>query len=349
MKRCVECLLPTSYPRLSFDDRGVCAFCNEAKRIDRPSGSRAQELSEILAYAKSLNSPYQVIVPFSGGKDSAYVLYYLKTVVGLRPIAVNFNNGFRSKYADINLKEIPKRLSVDLIKLNLDWSLMKKLYQAFLKTAGEFCSVCNAMGYITILSFVFRETKRLGVAPLVVGGWSRTYEEMPNVYSFDVPYFWNVIEKSGLCQEVLSSPLVEKEAVDFLRASTDPRQMTHLKNVIQLPDYLDWDVSKITRTLIDEVGWRIPQPGLETHFDCIAHPLSKYLEFKKYGFDQTTITLSAQIRHGKVTREQALRTLEKHVSFDEQKVAEILRLLEISQSEIAWNGLWHPQSSSNER
>ena len=28
IKRCIKCLVPTSYPKIKFDNNGVCIFCN---------------------------------------------------------------------------------------------------------------------------------------------------------------------------------------------------------------------------------------------------------------------------------------------------------------------------------
>ena len=58
---------------------------------------------------------YNCIVPLSGGKDSSYILYYVVENLNLKPLAVFFDNHFIVDYAKNNVKEICKRLNVDLV------------------------------------------------------------------------------------------------------------------------------------------------------------------------------------------------------------------------------------------
>ena len=45
---------------------------------------------------------YDCIVPFSGGKDSSYTMYYLMKEYKIKPLVVRFNHGFiRKKLSDL--------------------------------------------------------------------------------------------------------------------------------------------------------------------------------------------------------------------------------------------------------
>ena len=48
----------------------------------------------------SRDKPYDCVVGISGGRDSTYTLYLLKKM-GLRPLAVYFNDGFSNPVAEI--------------------------------------------------------------------------------------------------------------------------------------------------------------------------------------------------------------------------------------------------------
>ena len=49
------------------------------------------------------DGPYDCVVPLSGGKDSVYVLYYTVKKLGLRAIAVSYDNGFVHEVAIRNM------------------------------------------------------------------------------------------------------------------------------------------------------------------------------------------------------------------------------------------------------
>lgn len=79
--------MPSSRPRISFDEEGVCNACRyheSKKEIDWDA--RAKEFSEIVERHRGAE-PYDCVVPFSGGKDSAAVACRLKAH-GLNPLLV---------------------------------------------------------------------------------------------------------------------------------------------------------------------------------------------------------------------------------------------------------------------
>lgn len=106
--RCKRCLLPSSINGITFDTDGVCNHCRSYERDfaqwDVIKDRKAIEFQELLARAKSLNRPYDCLVPLSGGKDSTYVLYLVTKVYKLRTLAVTLDNGYLSDLAKENIK-----------------------------------------------------------------------------------------------------------------------------------------------------------------------------------------------------------------------------------------------------
>jgi N-acetyl sugar amidotransferase len=88
---CTRCVMSNQRPRIKLDPEGVCSAC---RYWERKSGldwsAREDELSDILARHRSANGSYDVIVPGSGGKDSAYVAHQLKTRWGMHPLTVTW-------------------------------------------------------------------------------------------------------------------------------------------------------------------------------------------------------------------------------------------------------------------
>ncbi len=112
MKRCTTCILPESYPNITFDDRGECNYCKNYTRI---SYLGSDKLKADLMAARSKKGKYDCIVPISGGKDSTYVLYQITRIYGLRALAFNYDNGVTHPQAQENVRTIAEKLGVDLV------------------------------------------------------------------------------------------------------------------------------------------------------------------------------------------------------------------------------------------
>jgi len=90
VKYCTECTISNQRPRITFDEQGACSACNYAKlkKIKIDWEKRDQELRELCDKHRKDDGSYDVIVPSSGGKDSAYVAYQLKYKYNMNPLTV---------------------------------------------------------------------------------------------------------------------------------------------------------------------------------------------------------------------------------------------------------------------
>ena len=62
---------------------------------------------------------YDCIVPFSGGKDSTWTLYYLIKEYKINPLVVRFDHGFMRPNLEENIKNLSRKLGFDMITLLL--------------------------------------------------------------------------------------------------------------------------------------------------------------------------------------------------------------------------------------
>jgi Predicted ATPase of the PP-loop superfamily implicated in cell cycle control len=325
MKICKKCLLSSTYPNIKFNEEGVCNFCEEHIHINKLGqhyGEKKKELDSIIDKAiekrKSTGAPYDIIVPLSGGKDSAYVAYYLKKNYDVNILGLTYDNGFLTDYAKENVWNIADKLDIDVVMIKPKISLMKKLYKAMLEETKEFCNVCNSMGYLLIASYVSNLAVAWGDIPLVALGWVRRYEMQEGIQSFSIPEFFEIMKKHNLADEILADSMINGKAISKFFEIKDPRKTDNQSymsktgwNVIQLPDYIDWDVAKVVETLETELEWKIPGNKSDpAHFDCKCSKIKEFLKYKKHGITQKTIINSKMVRDDRMSRENALEILE---------------------------------------
>ena len=118
-----------------FDESGVS---NYAKLYDRlvkefPRGTKGKEdWSKLVSSMKnSRNKAYDCIIGISGGTDSSYLLHLAKNE-GLRPLAVNLDNGWSSDIAVKNIKTMTDALQIDLETYVIDYEEIKDLLRSYI-------------------------------------------------------------------------------------------------------------------------------------------------------------------------------------------------------------------------
>jgi hypothetical protein len=306
MKRCTKCILPETYPGIVFDEKGVCNRCHDWEKSFNhlDYGLLKGELDQLIEQRKAEASvhglPYDVIVPVSGGKDSAYALYIMKEVYSCRVLAVNYQNTMQTELAYRNLMNLIDVFDVDFRMVTIQPSLLKKAYHEAMKLLGEFCLVCNCSGYWILLSFLSDQFSKYGYIPLIVGGWNRMFEYDPQINTLNFANYRKLLEDCGLIKGF--SQTLSIDVLNELTLQSDVRQHNS-GGFIQLPDYWEWDHAAILR-ILKEKGWQ-PMKDKDTHFDCWGSPFADRLEVLKYGLNQKSTIAATMVRAGKLNRDDA--------------------------------------------
>jgi hypothetical protein len=351
VKRCTKCILPDNYPSITFNDHGVCNFCLEAaKKKHKPSRKPKYQLDRLVEKYKGRSAKYDVIIGLSGGKDSSYVAYYLKKEYDLKIVGFHYDIGYSSDYAMKNLENLVEKLDINLFSVRPRGKFLKKLFAHFLRQKGEFCSVCNNLGYLFGASFSWNQRNILGFTPLMVGGWSKQYEYQPSISVTSMQYFFENLTPE-LLGTLKTEPFIEEEIISRYMSVNDPRQAgmdtteheklgEYAMDFIQLPDYIEWDMKDIPRILSEKLDWKHPPDVHESHFDCTLFPIKEYLKFKKYGLTQETVKNSRLIREGLMTREEAMERMSLEQTTEPPIFSSFLRELGLSRGETNWKAEW---------
>ncbi len=138
-KICSNCIMDTSDPRITFDDRGWCGYCrNFHKNIlphwhpDERGEKEIRRIAEKIRQEKKFGK-HDCIIGLSGGPDSSYATYVAKEKLGLNPLVYHVDAGWDNQQAVSNIEKIVTGLKLDLFTEVIDWEEMKDLQVAFLK------------------------------------------------------------------------------------------------------------------------------------------------------------------------------------------------------------------------
>jgi N-acetyl sugar amidotransferase len=89
---CKNCVVSNQRPRTVFNEQGICSACQWAYEKDHVIdwGLREKELRELCDKHRKGDGSFDVVVPGSGGKDSAYTAHQLKHRYGMNPLCVTW-------------------------------------------------------------------------------------------------------------------------------------------------------------------------------------------------------------------------------------------------------------------
>ena len=135
-KICKKCIMDNSDPEITFNKNGICNHCiryNEviSSRINiYDKDKKVKKLVDKIKKSSSA-SEYDCIIGVSGGVDSTYVAYLCKEL-GLKPLAIHFDNGWNSELSVKNIENCLDFLNIDLVTYVIEWDYYKEIQKAFL-------------------------------------------------------------------------------------------------------------------------------------------------------------------------------------------------------------------------
>ena len=312
-KLCTRCVLPDSYPGITFDYQGVCSICKQYGNWTREwkllLAKRKKILHDICAKAKNKNKEFDALIPYSGGKDSTYVLYVSKEELGLNCLAFTFDNGYLSDHARNNINKTCKKLGVEHIYYSFNPDLMNRLYALFVRKTGYPCSVC-----MRAMAVGIDKVAELYDIPIIISGTSSRTEllgtkEMSEHGS--TAHMRAVLKGEPIaleCRRMLSTYNNRRKIGHALFRLTGRKKLISYA-MFQLADYIDWNIKNIQETIRREVGWKSPTES--EHMDCIIHPIQNYIQTRRFPeIELDRLKFAKLIMVGQMTREEALHKLQ---------------------------------------
>jgi hypothetical protein len=312
---CSRCVLPSSFPRISFDSKGVCSVC---RGYDKSWGDwnskknlKSKVLERICDDAKNKHKEFDALVPLSGGKDSTYVLYVAKKKLGLNCLAYTLDSGYLSQPAKNNIEKTCSRLGIEHLYYCLDPDLTNRLFKLFIKKTGWFCSVC--MRAIQMSTFRIADMYKI---PLIIKGSSMRTEMPLSREMFqggDPAHFQAVLEGEPIAHEC--GRLCERGAgfqrrLGYMMFLLSGQKRLRSYAYFNLAGYVDWDYRTIQETIQKEVAWTAPDES--EHMDCLIHPIQKYIHNRRFPtLKMNRLTYARQTMAGLMTRQEALQKLEQ--------------------------------------
>lgn len=325
-KRCSRCGLPETYETLETNSNGVCNVCMSAEfKSNINWNNRREKLEDLVSRFRGV-SDYDCIVPFSGGKDSTFQLYFIVRELKLKPLVVRFNHGFLRPTIRDNTERTLKKLGADFIDFTPNWLLVKRLMLESFKRKGDFCWHCHT----GIYSFPVRMAIALKV-PLIF--WGEPQSEITAYYDYasddieweDEKKFY-LLRTLGITAEdmfsILSPQFPELELRDLLPYTFPDSEQVAAAGVCSVPlgSFIPWDYEEQSKIISKELGWEVDQLEgipLEVNphgekIECFMQGTRDYVKYIKRGYGRAAQISAFLARKGNLSADEALELSATH-------------------------------------
>ena len=304
---CSVCVMDTSDPDIEFDNDGICSHCWGAKKEYESIRLTAQASKAQLANAAarikqtSNDKAYDAVAGISGGVDSSYILW-LAHELGLRVLAVHFDNGWNSEIAVSNIEAVVQHCGFDLETYVINWPEFRDLQRSFLKASVVDIEMLSDHA---IMASMFQLAKRHNISTVLSGTNIATEYGMPRAWVWNKQDLTNIL---SIHRKFGEMKLKSYPRMGLFK-SILKRHLGFGCEFVELLDMANYRKDKALSTLQSETGWR-PYGG--KHFESVftkfyqAHILPV-----KFGIDKRKVHLSALIRNDEISRERALADLDQ--------------------------------------
>jgi N-acetyl sugar amidotransferase len=304
-QRCSRCVMDTSDPEISFNEKGLCNHCLRYKAQLSTRVYRGEEASTKLAALVSSikkagkGGEYDCIIGVSGGVDSTYVAYLTKQL-GLKPLAIHFDNGWNSELAVSNIEKTLKTVGIDLYTYVIDWSMFKELQIAFLKASTPDGEIPTDHA---INALLWQEANKRGIKYVINGMNFATESASVPAWAYghsDWKYIRSVNKLFGKNKRLKGYP--HFSLLDLFYYSVIKRI-----RVVSILNYIDYNKKEVMDVLQNKLGW-VYYGG--KHYESIyTRFYQAFVLPVKFGIDKRICHMSDLINAKQLGREEALEIL----------------------------------------
>lgn len=301
--------MDTGDPEITFNEEGVCSHCLEFRSMTSkqwyPNEEGQEKLASIYEKIKQdgRNKNYDCILGLSGGVDSSYLALKLFEA-GINPLVVHVDGGWNSELAVQNIESIVNYCGWNLHTIVIDWEEMKALQIAYLKSGIANQDVPQDHVFFASL---YHFAVKHGVNTVISGGNISTEAIFPKSWESDAmdSKSLRAIYKTFGNKKV---KLKKYKTISFLQLYFYYPFIRKMRTIRPL-NYMPYIKSEALQELKDKVGYKEYE---RKHGESIFTKFfQNYYQPTKFGYDKRKPHLSSLIVTGQISREAALRELDK--------------------------------------
>jgi N-acetyl sugar amidotransferase len=307
---CTNCVMDTTDSTISFDEEGVCVYCNNFTNEIAPNWHTDErgehELVKTVEKIKDegKGKAFDCIIGLSGGLDSSYLAYIAKDKLGLRPLLFHVDAGWNTDQAVGNIEKLVDGLGLDLYTEVVNWEEVKDLQVAMLKSQIPHQDIVQDTAFFSTLYNFARKNKIKYV--LTGGNYSTECVREPGAWGaypgIDRMLILDIHKKFG------KAPLKTFPIIDVFESKV------YFKYVLGMQVFKPLDLVPYIKKEAEELlelkfGWKTFQH--KHHESRFTRFFEDYWLPRKFGFDRRRAHFSSLILTKQMMRQEALDRIQK--------------------------------------
>lgn len=315
MRQCERCVLNDSIPGVKISEEGLCNLCTRTPEVDvlrKKRNDLEKKLQEELTPSEDLN--YDVVVAYSGGKDSSYTLYYVTEVLKLKALAVTIDNGYIAEQARKNAFSLTDALGVDFMWYKPDPKFMKGLYKesvinsdklrvkSAITRASDMCNSCIGLINHAMINIALEKD-----IPFIAGGYIGG--QVPKDSALVDLSLVSVVERGKRIKTYRE--LFGHDSEKFFTTKNKLIQNYSYPKIRIVNPMLSLNISEddiISK--ISDFGWIKPTTTGTNSSNCLLNDVGIRIHQEKYGFNPYSMEIAEQVRYGLMSRQDGLKKME---------------------------------------
>jgi glucosamine--fructose-6-phosphate aminotransferase (isomerizing) len=318
LRRCTGCLLPETFPLISFDVRGLCNYCRNYQPV--ALNGEDELIRYLIPSVKAKGEPV-CLVPLSGGRDSSYALHYLSKVLKIKSVAYTYDWGMVTDLARRNISRMCGELGIEHILISADIRQkrenIRKNVSAWLRKPDLGTIPLFMAGDKQFFYYANLLRKQMDIGPVMFSMNPLERTDFKSAFcgineNHKKKVYWELSYSNKLkifkyyCKSIFNNTA-------YLNASVFDTIFAFLsyylipKNFALIYDYIAWDEVEINETLDRQYGWEKATDIKSTwRIGDGTAAFYNYIYYRVAGFTENDTFKSNQIRAGQITREEAL-------------------------------------------
>ena len=325
LKICSQCILPATFPGISFNEDGTCNHCQKYRGHTEISALKEKYEKKFLDLIKQrtneqTSKTYDVLMAYSGGKDSTYTLDIFVNRYKLRVLALTFDNTFISKQSFTNMGKVCDVLGVDHLIIRPASQILRKIFRTAakeelfsLKTLERASTICTSC--IGLVKAIILRTAIEKEIPFVGFGWSPGQAPVQASVMGTNPALMKTTQKTiyGPLHAVVGDAINPYFVTD--KQFGQPEKFPW--NIHPLA-FLDYNEEKIIARN-NEIGWTKPDDTDPNSTNCLLNAFANQVHRDKYGFHPYVWEIANMVRAGVVQRDEGIM---KIYNFENRRMVE---------------------------
>lgn len=302
---CSKCVMDKSDPDIKFTG-GICNHCLAYIRNEK---LRQEDLKNFDKYITRIKKDgqgrkYDVLLGMSGGVDSSMCLHHL-VELGLRPLCYSIDNGWQDPKADENIMRLVEGLKVPFYRYTIDLDKFRELQGAFIMSGTANIEIPTDH---ILMASSYEMARKYGIKWIISGGNLATENVMPVLWGYQASdlRFIKSVYKKHMGKRLKGLPLISWLGYNWNKWILGI-------NTLYLLDFFTYNRNEAVQFLTEKYGY---QGYGDKHCESVfTNWFQNFYLYEKFGYDKRKPHLSSLINSGQMTREEAMKELEKNPEY----------------------------------